>query len=76
MGEALEDLCTSPGRGKLQAWEDGLESHEVGMDVTHNFSLGSENMGNNSTDGEFRQLHVPGSTQWSHYDTHSDYTCV
>lgn len=51
LGEALEDLCTSPGRGQLQAWEDGLETHEVGMDVTHTFSLGSENMGNNSTDG-------------------------
>lgn len=34
LGEALEDLCTSPGRGKLQVWEDGLESHEVSMDVT------------------------------------------
>lgn len=49
MGEALEDPCTSPGRRQLQAWEDGLETQEVGMEVTHSFSLGLWDMGN-STD--------------------------
>lgn len=59
--------------GSCRHGEDGTETQEEGLEVTHSSSLGSLAMRNTALTVRFQQLVVPSSAAT---ESHPDFVCV